>query len=400
MRNQSNNGSAETRQRGSANQLTIDEASRSRTPVLPHSRQFDVVIAGASFAGLAAAQRLRGRVLLVDKDPIGEGVTSACGAPVSIVRAMGAEDSIQQVHDHLVIHTERSRAVWPLPESFCTFDYREFCRLAFARTGAEFLQATVLGRGPVDSRFTIHDSRLGSVVRTSLGDVEGRLLIDATGWRAALAGGADSRYVERRWMAFGIETEIEREFEPGLHFYFLPEVRDGYAWAFPCNGRVRFGVLSYLGRSKLRNALDRFLDRFGARSSEVHGGFLASGLRPPLVDRVFIAGDAAGQCLPVTGEGIRTAVLAGFACGDLIQQVLDGTVRLGDAVTQYSRFAARERRRFRSFLWANIALMLLPQPLVGQAARLLSRPGSLRFFMHHYLGIFRQPLMTAVNLAR
>ncbi|MBI2973155.1 MAG: FAD-binding oxidoreductase, partial [Armatimonadetes bacterium] len=91
---------------------------------------YDVIIAGASFAGLAAAQRLRGRVLLVDKDPIGEGVTSACGAPVSIVRAMGAENSIQQVHDQLVIHTERSRAVWPLPEPFCTFHYREFCRQA------------------------------------------------------------------------------------------------------------------------------------------------------------------------------------------------------------------------------------------------------------------------------
>jgi len=92
----------------------VDDVPCSRVPSFPHSRQFDVVIAGASFAGLAAAQRIRGRVALIDKDPIGEGVTSACGAPVSTVRAMGAEASIKQIHDHLIIHTERSRAVWPL----------------------------------------------------------------------------------------------------------------------------------------------------------------------------------------------------------------------------------------------------------------------------------------------
>lgn len=344
------------------------------------TNHYDVIIAGASFAGLAAAQRLRGRVLLVDKDPLGAGQTSACGAPVSSVRAMGSEGSVQQIHDHLVIHTERVRAVWPLPEPFCTFNYREFCRLAFARTQAEFIQAYVLGR-------------TGDTVHTSRGDFVGHYLIDATGWRAALAGRPALDSVNRRWMAFGIETEVACEFDPGLHFYFLPEVRDGYAWAFPCDGRVRFGVLSYRGRSKLRGALDRVLQRFSVRAGGIHGGFLASGLRSPTVDGVFVTGDAAGQCLPVTGEGIRTAVLAGFACGDLVQQALDGVISVNEAAVHYSQFAARERRRYQALLWANIALLLLPQPLIGQAARRLSRPGPLRFFMRHYLGIFRQPAL-------
>src|SRR5713226_2918677 len=96
----------------------------------------DVVIAGASFAGLAVAQRIgrssfpaprggegrvrgmapRPRVVLLDRAPLGAGVTSACGAPVSIVRAMGAEESVQQIHDRLVLHTPAGEAVWPLPE--------------------------------------------------------------------------------------------------------------------------------------------------------------------------------------------------------------------------------------------------------------------------------------------
>ncbi len=41
---------------------------------------YDVIIAGGSFAGLAVANQLRGqRVLLIDRKPIGSGRTSACG---------------------------------------------------------------------------------------------------------------------------------------------------------------------------------------------------------------------------------------------------------------------------------------------------------------------------------
>lgn len=342
--------------------------------------RFDVVIAGASFAGLAAAQRLRGRsVALVDRAPLGAGVTSACAAPVSIVEAMGAAASVQQVHDRLVIHTPSGDAVWPLPEPFCTFDYRRFCETAFAQTDAQFVQDAVIGRA-------------GSTVHTASGTLSGRVLVDATGWRAALIGGPSSPYVNRRWMAFGIESEVDYEFEPGLHFYFLPEVKDGYAWAFPVGGRVRFGVLSYRGRSRLGPALDTFMARFGVRPGATHGGFLASGLRPPVVDGVFVAGDASGHCLPLTGEGIRTAVLAGFRCGDLIQQVMDGALAVEAAVRAYQEFAFASRRKFRALTWGTIALLLMPLRLTGTVAAFIARPGLLGTFMRYYLDVFSDPL--------
>ena len=66
--------------------------------------QADVVIAGASFAGLAAARALGGRALLVDPVPVGEGQTSACGAPVGVIESLGAQGSIQQRHDELIFH--------------------------------------------------------------------------------------------------------------------------------------------------------------------------------------------------------------------------------------------------------------------------------------------------------
>ena len=362
-------------------------AADSDPPMLVDT-EYDAVIAGASFAGLAVAQRLgrpraensdtrQRRIAVLDRAPVGDGVTSACAAPVSIVHAMGAADSIRQVHDRLLIHTPSSRAVWSLPESFCTFDYRQFCQRAFAYAGVDFIQASVTGRS-------------GSIVQTTTGDVSGKFLVDATGWRAVLLGGPTSPYVNRRWMAFGIESEVEGAFEPGLHFYFLPKVRDGYAWVFPAGGRIRFGVLSYLGRSKLHGALEQFMGRFGLRPGTVHGGFLASGLRSPVVDGVFVVGDASGHCLPLTGEGIRTAVLGGFQCGELLRRVLGGELSRRQAENHYQKFTERSRRKFKALLWGNRALLALPLLAIGHAAKGLSYPRLLQLFMQRYLSIFSE----------
>src|ERR671929_709667 len=98
-----------------------------RTPL---SGSWDVLVCGASFAGLAVARELRGsgaRVLLVDRYEVGERQTSACAAPTEWLRNLGLEGSIRQTFGDLVVHTPRAEARWPLPWTFSTFDYRELC---------------------------------------------------------------------------------------------------------------------------------------------------------------------------------------------------------------------------------------------------------------------------------
>jgi flavin-dependent dehydrogenase len=343
---------------------------------MPAHESHDVVIAGASFGGLAVARALSEsrRVVLLDAQPLGEGVTSACAAPVRTLRMMGADAAILQTHDALVIHTPGGRATWPLPEPFCTFDYRAFCVEAMRGCAAEFRRATVRGRN-------------GHRVVTADGGFEGRVLVDATGPRAAVAGHSWPRYA-----AFGIESEIPRPVDPGLHFHFVPEIRDGYAWAFPAGAGTRFGVLSYRGRTKLMPALQAFMARFGARPDGIHGGFLATGWSAGVVDGVFTVGDAAGQCLPFSGEGIRTAVLAGARCGALIEQVLGGAMSVGEAETAYRRFIAGDRRRYRGLIAGNLLLLGLPQRWLALAAQGLTHPRARRWFFRHYFGMLdRQP---------
>jgi flavin-dependent dehydrogenase len=224
--------------------------------------------------------------------------------------------------------------------------------------------------------------RDGRRVHTSEGTFEGRLLIDATGPRAALAGPGRPRHV-----AFGLESEIAVAADAGLHFHFVPEIRDGHAWVFPSGARTRFGVLSYRGRPHMLPVLERFMARFGARPGAVHGGYLVTGWTAGVAGEVFVAGDAAGHCLPLTGEGIRTAVRAGDRCGELIRQVLDGRSTLAEAQAAYRACLAADRHRYRGLLTGNLLALALPPRWLGAAASLLARPRVLRWFFDHYFAI-------------
>ncbi|MGB2939755.1 MAG: NAD(P)/FAD-dependent oxidoreductase, partial [Candidatus Dormiibacterota bacterium] len=135
---------------------------------------YDVVVAGGSFAGLITATSVRGRVALVEKGEVGEGQTSACGTTLDLVQKLGLEESIEEVHDEGVLHTRNHTVRFKLPYAFCTFDYGTFCRMLLDRFNGDLVTAAATG---VEGRWVITDQ----------GSVEGRLLVDATGWRATLA---------------------------------------------------------------------------------------------------------------------------------------------------------------------------------------------------------------------
>src|SRR2546421_7485144 len=98
-----------------------------RTPL---DRDADVLICGASFAGLAVAREVAGsgaRVLMVDRYEVGERQTSACAAPTEWLDALGLRDSIRQTFSELVIHTPHATSRYRLPWTFSPLDYSELC---------------------------------------------------------------------------------------------------------------------------------------------------------------------------------------------------------------------------------------------------------------------------------
>src|SRR6516164_7762732 len=91
-----------------------------RTPL---DRDCDVLVCGASFAGLAVARELAGtgaNVLVIDRYEIGERQTSACGIPTDWLYALDLHGSLQQTFGQLVIHTPHRTARFDLPWTFST----------------------------------------------------------------------------------------------------------------------------------------------------------------------------------------------------------------------------------------------------------------------------------------
>jgi flavin-dependent dehydrogenase len=134
--------------------------------------------------------------------------------------------------------------------------------------------------------------------------------------------------------------------------------------------------------------LDGFRARLGLPAGPRHGGFLGARLGPSVVDGVFVAGDAAGHCLPFSGEGIRSAVWAGLVCGRLVRQMLDGELSAAACAARYSGYVDRQRRRFRVLEWSTTAVLTLPARVLGALSAWVSRPGPLGAFMRHYLAMF------------
>ena len=109
-------------------------------------RDYDAIIVGASFAGLAVARRLPGRVLLLDRHEVGAVQTSACGTPLWVPQALGVANSVLQVHDKLTVRAPTRSVTYDLSAvPFCTFDYRRFCEGLLEQTRARFLRASVTG---------------------------------------------------------------------------------------------------------------------------------------------------------------------------------------------------------------------------------------------------------------
>ncbi|MBO0685514.1 MAG: hypothetical protein J2P45_20350, partial [Candidatus Dormibacteraeota bacterium] len=296
-------------------------------------QDWDVIVAGASFGGLAAAAALSGsgRVLLLDRDPIGSNQTSACAAPLPLLERLGLAVSVEQVHEFGVLHLPDGKGHrFGIRHPFATFDYQRLCHLLYCQTGASFLQATVSG---LDGREVV----------TSRGTFRAPVLVDASGWRAVLAGSSPAR------RSVGLELCLPGP-EEGLHFWLHhAAIRDGYAWDFPAGGQRRVGVITYGASGGLRQRLERFLGT-SIQGARVHGGSLPAGLGDPVARDLFVVGDAAGQCLPFTGEGIRQALVFGWLAGSLAAGVLGGRLSLRDALDRYRAVVLSTRLSYRALL--------------------------------------------------
>jgi len=335
---------------------------------------YDVIIAGANYAGLGVAANLRGRrILLIEPHPIGTVQTSACGTLLAVLEATGTSDSLIQIQERILLHLGDTTVEFPLDYPFCTFDYATFCDRLLGQCEADILRASVLGHR-------------GHMVFTTKGTFDAEMLVDATGWHAALATGDRARTTRPRGRSFGLETVLPVS-DQGLHFYYDPKRlgRFNIGWLFPIHGEARVGVASYQGRTKLNKVLEDFtLSSSGNFPDGRHGGYFPFRRQPATTDHVFRVGDSAGQCFPFTGEGIRPALYFAAVAAGLIDRVLSGEMREPEALRNYRRLAHRHSWMYRLLSAAQWVLPRLPSGAIAAIARQVRRPVCLTPLLQAY----------------
>jgi menaquinone-9 beta-reductase len=342
-----------------------------RTPL---SGDADVLICGASFAGLAVARELAGtgaRVLVLDRYEIGERQTSACGIPTEWLRAMNLMGSHRQTFDRLVVHTPHGTARLALPWTFSTFDYAELCALLWAQTDATFETAKV-------------DGRTDGTVHTDRGDLTAPVIVDALGWRRVLGSGYQppdaplSRGLEVHPGGAGEEMEIwiDRRYVPA-----------GYGWSFPAGEELRIGVGSFDPRFHVKDTTVMLAEDLEREPVRYQGNWIPHRLRAATADGIFFVGDSAGHCLPLTAEGIRTALYFGIACGRELRAVVSGNLSLAQALARYGDFSSSHEWKFDAMLRAQQLVPRVPPRLLGAGLRGMQSRSFLDWAFGHYLAI-------------
>jgi flavin-dependent dehydrogenase len=331
----------------------------------------DVLVCGASFAGLAVARELAGagaEVLVVDRYEIGARATSACAAPTPWLHAMGVAGAIRHELPAMTFTTPHGTVRYRLPWSWSAFDYRELCELLWAQCGdARFERATVSGRagGPAATSRAVASDR---------GALAAPLVVDAMGWRRVL----DEPHYQppEAPLSRGLEVHPPAP-SPPAHEDALDVwierslVRRGYGWRVPAGAEARIGVGSYDPRQHVRRPTDALAARVDAPAVRYQGNWFPHRLRPATDGDVLYVGDSAGHCFPLSGEGIRTAFYFGIAAGRELRAVLAGEKTRPRAFADYAAFHDAHAPAFRRAMRLQRLIPALPPRVLAVVLRVL-----------------------------
>ncbi len=316
---------------------------------------YDLVVAGAGFAGLACARRAAERglsVLVLERqsEP-GERIHTTgilvkeaweeWAAPASLVRRIRRV----RVYDpnHRFVELERDSYF------FMATDTAGLLRHIVSetrRSGAEIRFGSpyegVASAGPgarsagpgarsAGSRGTRGSMPLTLVGSGAASGVTCCFLVGADGARSKVA---ESFGLDRnRRLLKGVEWEYELRSADGdcLHCFVDPECAPGYiGWVVPGVGVTQVGLALHRDRrADLRRFSEKIDDLFGLsgrRVLEKRGGVIPIGgrLRNFHAERMLLVGDAAGMVSPLTAGGIHQAYRFGKLAGDAIAEYLNG----------------------------------------------------------------------------
>jgi digeranylgeranylglycerophospholipid reductase len=321
----------------------------------PPEPDYDLVIVGASFAGLVAARTAAHRGLKV-------AVLDAKAEPGARMRSTGI--LVKEAIDECDVPAALTRKIPGVrlyaPNGRHTdLTAPGYYFLATDTPGIMRWLAREAGRAGAHlmfgSRFTDAERFDDRICLSGLG-ISARYILGADGARSRVAEAFNLG--RNRDFFIGLETEYEETptVDPDyLHCFIDSEIAPGYlGWVVPGAGMTQVGLAvsdSPFGKRRRPNYeafLDRINSRFALWNCEVlnrrSGPIPCGGLVSPLSGhRVLLTGDAAGLVSPLTAGGIRLAFQYGRRAAAAISlYLLDGGPDPGAVMArEYPRFGVK-----------------------------------------------------------
>ena len=173
-----------------------------------------------------------------------------------------------------------------------------------------------------------------------------------------------------------LEIWIDRSYVPA-----------GYGWSFPAGDELRIGVGSFDPRFHVKETTVQLAKDLDADPVRFQGNWIPHALRPSTEDGIFFAGDSAGHCLPLTAEGIRTALYFGLACGRELRGVIDGAQTREQALAKYHAFSASHQFPFDSMLRVQRLIPRIAPRALALGLRAMTAQRFVDWSFAHYLKV-------------
>ena len=284
-------------------------------------KEYDVVIAGGSISGLLTAREIarNGNSVLVLEENFEIGTPDHCGGLVSktALNDLGINPS-QKTFDSAI----NSAKIFSPSGKNITIDSKNQNVIVVSRRELDkqaALQAQKLGAEIMVN--TSYMKKTDSGVKTSIGDINCKVVVDCRGVNALLNNDRDGVLQSAQYEVYGdwiqdgqVEVYIDQKKYPEF-----------FGWIIPSGNGI--GKVGVAGKEiNVSKTMENLLSSKGNHSiiRKIYAPIWIKGpIKKFTSENIVIVGDAAGQAKPTTAGGIYSCGMGGIVAGKTITKFLE-----------------------------------------------------------------------------